>query len=489
MGAGPSWGRWAARASHAGARLPRAVSAVVVAVALLGTAPAGATDAEELAGTGVVRGVVSAADGPARFASVELTPVSPLGIPVDTGVRVSADGQGRFAFGAVPAGQYILQATSTSSRSVPTWWPDAVTYQSAGVIQVASAGGSGSGRAVPPAEVVADITLAAARRVTGRVLDADTGQPVAGARVLADLTGAAGIVPVVEGVRSDERGVFTLTGLPPARLTLLVQPSSTSSYLGTWYRTERTGPIPVVDASVEQRQDVLLQRGGVVSGRVRDATGAPVADALVTLRGCRGACPDMVRSQADGTYRIVGIPPEDLVYLTVRAANPPPGSGGGVQGRDSELFRVGAGTELAGLDLVLPASARVTGHVYGVDLAQPLDGLVVMLRPVGQRGRYLARFGESSDPTEFVIGPVPAGTYRLVVRPTVRIARYQPIRWAASTGVPLTGLLELAAGAAVDVTVRLATSAFPPVATQQWPELSAGFLSSLSSDRDAPGTP
>jgi carboxypeptidase family protein len=46
-----------------------------------------------------------------------------------------------------------------------------------------------------------------------------------------------------------------------------------------------------------------MERGGVVTGRVRDDHGDPVADATIGVAGLRA------RSDRDGVFRLDGVPP------------------------------------------------------------------------------------------------------------------------------------------------------------------------------------
>src|SRR3546814_5767801 len=84
------------------------------------------------------------------------------------------------------------------------------------VIAAAADGTVGSGEiSVGAGDATLDLTLAPGEAVTGTVVDADTGAPVAGARITTTAT-----VPGRDPVSSGSDGRFTLDGMPPGSLDI-----------------------------------------------------------------------------------------------------------------------------------------------------------------------------------------------------------------------------------------------------------------------------
>ena len=119
--------------------------------------------------------------------------------------------------------------------------------------------------------------------VSGRVLEAGTQAPIAGAQVA--------LMPVLQGppaspfsfrpktATTDENGRFVFIDIEPGRYRFNAQKTGFAIDVGTV-------PPPMIELKGGDRIDnlqVILQRGGVIAGRVVDQAGAPVADARVMV--------------------------------------------------------------------------------------------------------------------------------------------------------------------------------------------------------------
>ena len=143
------------------------------------------------------------------------------------------------------------------------------------------------------------VRLVAATTVTGRCVD-ESGAPVAGVYISWDSQ---------KGVDSAADGTFRIRGLPRDRPTLDFKPES-------HVRTSRT--LPLVEQPDHDLGDVVLARGVVARGIVRDAAGEALGDAHV----CVYAGDDLVRQgQADehGRFELEGVPDGPI---TVTASAP-----------------------------------------------------------------------------------------------------------------------------------------------------------------------
>jgi protocatechuate 3,4-dioxygenase beta subunit len=119
--------------------------------------------------------------------------------------------------------------------------------------------------------------------VSGRVLEAGTQAPIAGARVA--------LMPALQGppaspfsfrprtATTNENGRFVFVDIEPGRYRFNAQKTGFAIAVGTV-------PPPLIELKGGDRIEnlqVILQRGGVIAGRVVDQAGAPVADARVMV--------------------------------------------------------------------------------------------------------------------------------------------------------------------------------------------------------------
>lgn len=155
------------------------------------------------------------------------------------------------------------------------------------------------------------VVLQPAARVAGRVLDAATGSPVAGAgvwgRQLADLgirCGNAGRGPCprdrsLNSTHTGPDGTFLVDHFEPGLYRLQVE---APGYLDT-------PPLHLKLAVGELRvPDILVERGAVLRGRVLGSDGKPLSDVRLIARWGRSYTND-VKSGADGRYVLTGLEP------------------------------------------------------------------------------------------------------------------------------------------------------------------------------------
>ena len=176
-------------------------------------------------------------------------------------------------------------------------------------------------------------------------------------------------------------------------------------------------PIELADAQTLDKADVTLPRGSVLSGRVLDEFGEPVADANVGamrmqfVNGRRRLVNAGRNSQTNdlGQFRLYGLPPgEYYVSATLRSMDlaigdmirhrrtggSSPNSGyaptyypGTASPADAQRVTVAVGQELGSIDIALaPVKlAKITGTAMGSD-GKPLAGAMVMLMPAMRDG-------------------------------------------------------------------------------------------------------
>ncbi len=304
--------------------------------------------------------------------------------------------------------------------------------------------------------------------ISGRVLAADSGRPVKRARI--SVTGA-----VAAGGRggatalTDDQGRYTIGTLAAGNYNVT---ASKSGFVDAIYGQRRPlqpgTPVQLGDAQAIANIDLRLTRGGVITGRIADEDGEPLARALVTVQrysyqGGQRQLQPVGGDQTDdrGQYRVFGLPPGEY-FVSASAAGLEQIIGRGLQqlaaglggaaaagGRGRGLaplglpaepeptgyaptyypgvvnppeagrIAVGPGQEVSGIDfqIQLVALATVSGVVAGAE-----DAVAVLLMPQDSEGGRLARLGGQmftgrmqADGT-FTITGVPPGKYVALAR-------------------------------------------------------------------------
>jgi hypothetical protein len=406
-------------------------------------------------------------------------------------VRTTTDRGGRYLVGDLDSVRVKVQVRAPAfSGLASTYWPQAHSFATAGVLTVARSGST------------ADVVLPVAASVSGRVIDAATGDPVIGARVTAHVPAPPGWEAVGTVGLGSGPGHFLIEGLPPVPVALQVQPPIGGNHRGQWY--DGVGYYAAADHVQPGSSDIVirLREGGEVSGVVRDDLGREVPGAVVTIMGCPALCPMTVVSDDAGAYRINGVPAgpglrafadgtdAGLLSQWYGASGP----GGGTQ------FDLAAGEVLDAIDFALTRGAVLMGRVVDGQTGAPIPGASAVLADVDDpRRSFLARVVEdpgAPPPTSpaFTFGPVPPGQYSLIVYPGSRNGDYLPVQWVGSAGFDGAGLVDLHRGERAEVSVRLARQRVPeqgaadvgppaaggdagcPGPSGGWPGLYGGFL-------------
>ena len=238
---------------------------------------------------------------------------------------------GPFA-GAGPAGPDLLRGTGADGAFSLTGLRAGETYD----LVVLGPDGTGTRRegVAAPSEDV-DIVVPGPGRISGRVIDAQTGSAIAdfevdfgpdrssgrggfgpGGRagagravVRAIRAFAGGATPGPEAVHSED-GTFTLDDVPAGTWEVVAQAKG--------YQSARVGGVSVDEGGARDGVEVRLTPGNAIRGRVLDgAGGMPVLDASVTLQrgggGGRGLAQLMgesdARTDGEGRFAIEGLAP------------------------------------------------------------------------------------------------------------------------------------------------------------------------------------
>ena len=261
--------------------------------------------------------------------------------------------------------------------------------------------------------------------IVGRVLDAATNTPIRRAQIQGTNN------ELFVDALSDDEGRFQLTNLPPGQWRVTV---SKGGYF-TWQPGQRRpfDPPPPLTLTRGQRvsADVPLSRGGVITGRVSDESGEPLAGLRVRVYrakmvgGYRRLEDVGAADQTDdtGAYRIFGLPPGDYyvaaslrmapadsVVQTTYSPTYYPGTG---ELAAAQRIRVDLGTESTAIFPLLPVrSVKVTGTVL-TSSGGPANAFLNLVSDAAEFGTPLGIGGVTQPDGTFTIPDVPPGRYTL----------------------------------------------------------------------------
>lgn len=358
--------------------------------------------------------------------------------------------------------------------------------------------------------------------VSGRIVAADTGRPVARARV--SLTGAA-----IAGARialTGSSGTFEFTGLPAGRYALNAAKTGFVSIAYGQRRPLQAGtPLDIADGQALRDLEMLLPRGSAIGGRVTDDTGDSLPAATVRVaryqyqQGTRTlAIVGTAQTDDQGTYRVWGLDPGTYYVSAVarlpvvppagqfidagaaRGGGPAGGRGGrgagaagpGPAGRGAPLLNaggdptegeaytptyypgvpsvdaarpvvVGLGAETLGIDfgLLLVRTGRLAGRVTRAD-GTAASGANVVLVPdgTGRGGGGRQNGGRTDRDGIFSLASIPPGRYILQARAGDRDAPQSGRQSVLiAEGDQVNTLMTLTPPGSITGTVRFASSA------------------------------
>lgn len=313
--------------------------------------------------------------------------------------------------------------------------------------------------------------------VSGRVVEQDTQAPIAGAQVmLAVLLEAPPAAPFNMRpmiATTDADGRFAFAGVDPGRYRV----SATKAGFAVPAGPTTTPPVDLAAGS--RRDDVVLsmQRGGVIAGRVVDASGEPIvdmrimalrkapaqADVLTTAPGPRaGARPFTAglfvggagaQTNDLGEFRVHSLAPGEY-YLQAMPMTMPVGPGTAVpagtpiavptfypgtpDAASAQTITVAAGQTTG--DIVVRMASAAAFEVSGTvvdETGQPVAGALVRIAPP-RDGRVpfvgLPNQARTDEQGTFTLRNVVNGSYTLVATPASAMPRGAGTGIGAGTG-------------------------------------------------------
>lgn len=266
------------------------------------------------------------------------------------------------------------------------------------------------------------ILLEALGTVRGRVLVEGTDTPVAGVEVVAMPQAREGIPSLSHGV-TDASGAFVIDDVGPGMVSFLVHGQGYVNFDA--FRMRRRGPSPPgavqLEAGGEAETTLFATKAATVHGRVTDASGKPVAGAVVRAGEAMGMGMMMAMlgggslgttvTDADGRYRMTEVMPRGSARMTASAP--------GHADVSDEARDLVAGGEFE-LDLQFAVARRLRVRVLDKESGEPIEGATVMLQ--GDAMLQLMRAGGAvaAEPRTdadgmCVLEPLPEGTLNLQV--------------------------------------------------------------------------
>jgi protocatechuate 3,4-dioxygenase beta subunit len=279
--------------------------------------------------------------------------------------------------------------------------------------------------------------------IRGRVLAADTGRPLRRARITVRAP-ELGSEPRMTSTNLD--GKYEVNGLPAGRYTISV---TRSGYLTLQYGQRRPlepgKPLQVGDKQAIENVDFTLPRTSVITGRITDETGEPVADVPVFAmrssywQGRRRYVPSGPPARTDdaGQYRIVGLVPGTYYVMAMLRETwtmtengvemvmgySPTYYPGTATVASARRITVGVGQEAGATDFALPPGRTATVSGTGFDSAgRPLAARTVSITQeiVGPNGGTFMTAGNAMAGADgsFSIKNVAPGEYTLRTQTT-----------------------------------------------------------------------
>lgn len=425
-----------------------AVAAAVV-IGLVGGQPAGAVEPEQ----GTISGVVTTEDGTgAAGVSIWAYRYHPEwnGWSWETYASTGADGSYTLD---VADGDYRLQFQSTApgSNLVAEYWQDAADLTSATTVTV------DGGAAITGIDPV----LSDGATVSGVVTD-DAGAPVRGVSVQA--TSVSGWSSFAIGL-TDASGAYQVAGLRAGTYNIKFVPMADSGPVaGEWYddaasQAEAT-PVTVTAGGAASGIDAVLSVAGSIAGVVADTTGAPTANAYVTVYRATSGDPQWVTSMStdgSGAYRIDGLRPGDYkVHISAMGELLSEWYDDAADAASATVVSVTGGATTT-VDGALAIGAVLSGIVTD-DAGNPVSDVTVMAMPVdGEGGWYGA---STAADGAYRLPGLPAGSYRVKFETSMTAASVVGEWWNGAKSEADASVVSVTEGEVVDgISAQLAAGA------------------------------
>jgi len=269
----------------------------------------------------------------------------------------------------------------------------------------------------------------------GRVVAADTGQPLRKAQVRI-------VAPDIRENRmtsTDGDGKYEFKEVVPGRYTVS---ASKGSYVSLQYGQQRPfepgKPLEILDRQLVEKVDFALPHGAIITGRVIDEFGEPLPDAMVMVQryqnfnGQRRLVPAGRNGTTNdiGEFRIFAIPPgQYYLSATLRSMNGPLTDSDDRSGyaptyfpgttsiAEAHKITVALGQQLSDVNMALLPSrmARLTGSAVDAQ-GRPMVGMVMPIPRGDSMAMMLGPPAQIKPDGSFTLAGLAPGRYMLQAR-------------------------------------------------------------------------
>jgi uncharacterized GH25 family protein len=245
----------------------------------------------------------------------------------------------------------------------------------------------------------------------GKVVDAESGEPVPDADVSFTAKGRQG---ATKDAHTDAEGAFEVKGLAEGKFEA---GASARGYL--------RGKQVTVEVAAEGSSGLVitLERGGSISGRVLGPDGKPVAGALVqpsisftTSEEWNEASETIadvsLRTDSEGRYRLEGLPPHRSYLVRASSPNFAPAS--------SKAISVGPRQDVRDVNVTLTLGGAIRGLVADAK-GKPIRGAKVQAEEETEDGQAIVytssdaigKFATTDLEGKYTLSPLKAGVYKV----------------------------------------------------------------------------
>jgi 5-hydroxyisourate hydrolase-like protein (transthyretin family) len=346
----------------------------------------------------------------APLANIRVEVTNNTGVFVDA---VTTDVNGLFVTASgFPTGTYFVRTDDNNQGYINEVYPNVPCLTYSGTCSQVSATSVAVTSGV--AKTGVDISLKPGGRVSGHVINATGGAPIAAQITVSNLAGQS-----FSFASTDATGTYTTgRGLPSGVYSI-----TASSSIGFFSQTRTS--ISVIEGTTTPNIDFALVEGGRISGTVRDAVGNPLPNIDVQILTATGSTVSFGFTNASGFYvSSNGLQPG---YYFVRTASL--NNVGRTPGFIHELYpnvecaagctptlgtpiAVNAGATTAGVDFTLEKGGRIGGLVTEAGTGTPIfnapiavlnaAGTVVATDQTDATGRFVTIAGLPVGPDYFL---------------------------------------------------------------------------------------
>ncbi len=243
----------------------------------------------------------------------------------------------------------------------------------------------------------------------------DGGGVVSGAVRAADGSPLAGAVVTVQQTTEDDFG-FEVTQTVSEQITdaasryqfdfVLGQAPFTLTAVAPGGQDSASVRSTLTESGQRLNVDLVMLGRGVVAGTVRNSSGTPVANAVVTLQAVGGLQSFATRAAGEGSYRFDRVPVGGFTITAYDAA--------ANRGYAAGTLAAAGSTAQADVTILPPvATVSVSGQVFRSDGITPIPGVPVVLNAAPTSGAVFTTFVYSDATASFRFTNIPSGVLAL----------------------------------------------------------------------------